>query len=68
MTKLDAPSAFVTPGGEELVVLSREAYDRLVELAEDALDVAAYDRAKAELAAGEDSLIPFPKESAGETT
>ena len=33
-------------------------YERLVEAAEDAADVAAYDEVKRKLAAGEDELIP----------
>lgn len=44
--------------GSELVVLPRTDYDRLVDAAADAADIAAYDRAKAALAAGEDELVP----------
>jgi ribosome-binding protein aMBF1 (putative translation factor) len=47
-----------TPGGEELVLLPRDEYERLVEAAEDMADIAAYDEAKHKLAAGEDELIP----------
>jgi hypothetical protein len=51
-----------TPKGEELVLLSRVEYDRLAALAveaeEDAADVAAYDAAMAEIAAGRDGPLP----------
>jgi hypothetical protein len=50
-----------TPGGEELVVLTRAEYESLVRAAEEAeeeaADIAAYDAAKAD-AAGSDRL-PF---------
>ena len=56
------PQKIVTPNGEELVVLSRAEFDRLAALAaiaeEDAADVAAYDAAKADLAAGRDERLP----------
>lgn len=47
-----------TPGGEDLVLLPREEYERLVEAAEDLADIAAYDEAKRRLAAGEDEMVP----------
>ena len=47
-----------TPGGEELIVLSREDYERLVEDSEMLADIAAYDAAKQALAEGEE-LIPM---------
>ena len=51
-----------TPGGEELIVLSRADYDALVAAAiaheEDADDVATYDARRAELAAGVDQPLP----------
>jgi len=57
-----APQFIRTPGGEELVVLSRADYEALVtraeEAAEDADDVAIYDARKAELAAGGVVLPP----------
>lgn len=49
---------FKSPSGDEMVVLSRAEYDALVEAAEMLADVAAYDRAKARIAAGEDEIIP----------
>lgn len=55
MSKL---STFTTPGGEEMVVLSRVDFDRLVVASEDLADVAAYDEAKARLASGDDELVP----------
>jgi DNA-binding Xre family transcriptional regulator len=51
-----------TPNGEELVVLPRAEYDRLVSMAaagdEDLADVSAYDAAVAELDAGLASPLP----------
>jgi len=51
-----------SPSGEELVVLPRADYDRLVAMAaeaeEDLADVAAYDAAVAELANGGASPLP----------
>lgn len=41
-----------------MVTIAREEYERLLEAAEDLADIAAYDRAKAALAAGDDELIP----------
>lgn len=46
--------SFVTPGGEDLVVLSRVEYERLVDQA----DIAAADKVKADIAAGRDEMIP----------
>src|SRR5687767_14121709 len=42
----------------EMVTITREEYQRLLEAAEDLADIAAYDRVKAALAAGEEELIP----------
>ena len=47
-----------TPGGEDLVLLPREEYERLVAAAEDLADIAAYDDAKRRLASGEDEMVP----------
>jgi DNA-binding Xre family transcriptional regulator len=59
---LRMPQKIVTPNGEELVVLARAEYDRLSALAamaeEDAADVAAFDAAVADLAAGRDERLP----------
>ena len=56
------PQIIRTPGGEELVVLSRDEYEALLEradhYAEDADDLAIYDARKAELAAGGAVLPP----------
>lgn len=56
------PQIIRTPGGEELVVLSRAEYEALLEradsAAEDAEDVAIYDARKAELMGGSDVLPP----------
>jgi DNA-binding Xre family transcriptional regulator len=55
MSKL---STFTTPGGEEMVVLSRVDFDRLVVASEDLADVATYDEAKARLASGDEEMVP----------
>ena len=47
-----------TPGGERMVVLPLEDYERLCAAAEDLADMRDYDRAKQGLAAGTDELIP----------
>ncbi|MGU9978742.1 helix-turn-helix domain-containing protein [Phreatobacter sp. HK31-P] len=47
-----------TPGGENLVLLPQDEYERLVEAAEDLADIAAYDEAKRRLASGEDEMVP----------
>ena len=52
------PQIIRTPGGEELVVLSRAEYEALLVRAEDADDVAIYDVRKAELAASGVVLPP----------
>lgn len=46
------------PGGERMVVLSEAEYDRLVEAAEDAEDLAAIRRFERDLAEGREELIP----------
>jgi DNA-binding XRE family transcriptional regulator len=55
MTK---PVIITSPSGDRLAVIPLSEYERLVEAAEDAADVAAYDEVKRKLAAGEDELIP----------
>jgi ribosome-binding protein aMBF1 (putative translation factor) len=61
MAKL-SHQTITTPSGEELVVLSRADYDRLLamtaEAEEDLADVRAYDAAVADLAAGSGSPLP----------
>jgi hypothetical protein len=47
-----------TPGGEEMAVLPRADYERLLEEAEMMEDIAALEEAQRALAAGEDELIP----------
>lgn len=42
----------------EMVTITKAEYERLLEAAEDLADIAAYDRAKAVLASGDDELIP----------
>ena len=56
------PQIITTPKGEELVLLPREDYERLVALAaaaeEDAADIAAYDAAMAELESRPAGVLP----------
>lgn len=42
----------------DMITISREEYDRLIEAEHDLDDLRAYDRAMAAIAAGEDDLIP----------
>lgn len=42
----------------DTVTIPREEYERLLSFAEEAADIAAYDRAVARLANGQDELIP----------
>ncbi|MFO8127067.1 helix-turn-helix transcriptional regulator [Yoonia sp.] len=42
----------------EMITIPRDEYDRLRTAAEDLMDLQSYDTAKANLAAGEDELIP----------
>lgn len=51
-------TVFTTPLGEELVVLSKAHYERLVEAAEDAADIAAADEVRRRIDAGEEEMIP----------
>lgn len=48
-----------TPAGERLVLLPEAEYEALLEAAEDAADIAAYDEFKRKLEAGEEELIPL---------
>ncbi len=47
-----------SPSGERLVVLPEAEFARLVEAAEDAADVRAYDEIRQKLATGEEELLP----------
>jgi DNA-binding XRE family transcriptional regulator len=42
----------------EMITITREEYDRLLEAAEDLADLAVYERIKAAIASGEEELIP----------
>lgn len=42
----------------EMVTIPRAEYERLLEAAEDLADIAAYERIKADIAAGREELIP----------
>lgn len=55
---MGAATHFITPSGEEMVILSRADYDRLVEAVEEREDLAAYDEAKRKLASGEEEMLP----------
>jgi DNA-binding XRE family transcriptional regulator len=47
-----------TPSGERLVVLAEKDFERLVEAAKDAIDIAAIESFKQELADGTEELVP----------
>jgi DNA-binding XRE family transcriptional regulator len=49
---------FKSPSGDEMVVVPAKDYYQLIEAAEMAEDVAAYDEIKKKLAAGEEEFIP----------
>ena len=49
---------FKSPSGDELVVLPAEDYRQLVDAAEMAEDLAAFDEIQRKLAAGEEEFIP----------
>ena len=51
-------NSFTSPSGDKMVILLRADYNRLLEASEDLADIAAYDLAKARIAAGEDELVP----------
>jgi len=55
---MNAPATFKTPSGDEMVVLPRTEYDRLLDAAEMAADVAAFDEVKEAVARGEEEYIP----------
>ena len=56
------PQIITTPTGEQMVVLPLAEYEALLaaaaEAEEDAADVAAFDKAMADLSAGRDALLP----------
>jgi DNA-binding XRE family transcriptional regulator len=52
------PDIITTPSGDHMVIIPLNDYERLVEAAEDAIDLQAYDRAKERLASGVEELIP----------
>ena len=60
------PQIIRTPSGEEMVVIPRREYERLLAAAhdEDADDVAIYDARKAELAGDADAVLPAPVSAA----
>ncbi|MDO8297471.1 MAG: helix-turn-helix transcriptional regulator [Caulobacter sp.] len=49
---------FKSPSGEEMVILSRVEYDRLLDAADMASDVVAFDEATRALEAGEEEALP----------
>lgn len=56
---MNKPTVITTPSGDRMAILPLAEYERLVEAAEDADDVAAYDRIKQRIAAGEEELVPL---------
>jgi len=57
---MEEPQIIRSPSGEEMVVIPRREYERLLAAAydEDAADAAIYEARKAELAGDPDSLLP----------
>jgi hypothetical protein len=55
---MNKTTIFKTPSGDEMVVMPRTLYDKPVNGAEMAQDIAAYGKVKARIAAGEEELIP----------
>lgn len=55
---MNRPVTFKTPSGDEMAVVPLAEYERLVEAAEMASDMRAYDEAKARLASGQEELVP----------
>ncbi|RIK94190.1 MAG: transcriptional regulator [Proteobacteria bacterium] len=49
---------FTTPAGESMVILSKADYDHLVELAEDAMDIAETNEILARIRSGEEEVFP----------
>ncbi len=50
---------FKTPSGDEMVVLPRADYDRLVAAAEDAIDAATAKKIMARISSGEEEVFPL---------
>ena len=55
---MNQTTTFKTPSGDDMIVMPRALFDKLVFDAEMALDVVAFDKAKARLASGEDDMGP----------
>jgi DNA-binding XRE family transcriptional regulator len=55
---MNQTTTFKTPSGDDMIVMPRALYEKLLSDAETARDVTAYDKAKARLASGEDELVP----------
>jgi DNA-binding Xre family transcriptional regulator len=53
------PRFITTPGGEEVVLLSKPDYERLAEAAEDLADLAAAERAGNRFESGEAEFLPL---------
>jgi len=55
---MNKPAIVTTPSGDKMAFIPLAEYERLVEAAEDAADIRAYDEAKRRIAAGEEETIP----------
>jgi DNA-binding XRE family transcriptional regulator len=55
---MNKPTIITTPNDDRMAVIPVEEYERLVEAAEEATDVRAYDEAKRRLVSGQDELLP----------
>ena len=54
---MNKPQVIQTPAGEEMIILPRAEYEALVNSVEDLEDLAAVERSRARIAAGEEELI-----------
>ena len=52
------PQIIKTPGGEEMAVLPLAEYKRLLQSAEESVDIRAFDKAIQRLSSGQDEMIP----------
>jgi DNA-binding XRE family transcriptional regulator len=55
---MNSYTKFRTPGGEEMIILARADYDRLVDAADRNADIAAADAVMRRVASGEDEFVP----------
>jgi len=56
---MNKPVFFTMPTGDEAVILMRPDYDRLIETAEDAIDIAEAERISREIREGQQEAVPL---------